>query len=331
MNSRVCITAFALAFLLAGSTLSAQDKERSAPEASGKSRGDRHGWLGVSVRDVTPRLARERNLSVTRGALIVDVSEESPAGKAGLKEGDVIVGFNSTAIVDAGDLTDAVRAAAPESQADVDVRRGEEKTSVKVTLGKAPRHSFSFSMPPIPHIPPMHALPRIPRIHVFTSHDVLGLSLNDLNKQLGEYFEAPNGKGVLVEEVERGSAGEKSGFKAGDVIVKIGAETIEDTRDVLDALDDARKGETVTIGILRKGSQKNLTVQADDITRSRSFRMRSEDLDDDDAGGLGIHREEFRSQMEHLKDQLRSLGRHIREHMKHLRQTLRRELHHVMS
>jgi len=171
----------------------------------------------------------------------------------------------------------------------------------------------------------------MPRIRVFTSHDVLGLSLNDLTRQLAEYFEAPDGRGILVEEVERGSAGEKAGFKAGDVILKVGAERVEDTGDFMEALDDARTGDAVTVGIIRKGAQKELTVKVEDISRSRSFRYHSGDLDEDDAAVMGIQKEKLRHEMEHLKEQLKNVGRSIREQMEQLRQTLRRELRSARS
>lgn len=331
MKMRVVLMGLALATSWVAGAASAQEKETS--KSKDQSAGGRtgRGWLGVSVQDVTPRLARDRDLSVTAGAIINDVMEDGPAEKAGLREGDVIVRFNGAAIADADDLTDAVRTAAPASQAGVEIQRRNEKKTVTVTLGKAPRRTYSFTMPHIPPVPRMRALPRVPRIRVFTSHDVLGLSLADLNTQLGEYFDAPDGKGVLVEEVAHGSAGERAGFKAGDVIVRVGTERVGDTRDVLDALGDARAEEAVTIGILRKGAQKDLTVQADDISRSRSFRHHPEDCDEDEAAVPGIQKEEFKHQMDRLKEQLRSVGRHIRQQMEQLRQALRREYRSVAS
>ncbi len=331
MNMRTVVTGLMLAVVCASGFLTAQEKDESQSKRTEHSGSNRRAWLGVSVQDVTPRLARDRDLSVTSGALITDVLDDGPAEHGGLREGDVIVRFNGTAIADAGDLTDAVRASAPESKVAVDIQRHGEKKTMTVTVGKSPRRTFSFNMPYIAPMPHMRAIPPVPRIRVFTSHDVLGLSLNDLNRQLAEYFEAPNGKGVLVEEVERGSAGEKAGFKAGDVILTVSKEAVEDTRDFMDALDDARTGESATIGILRKGVRKDLTVPAEEISRSRSFRYHSDDGDEDDAAILGIHKEKIKHEMEHLKEQLQSVGRHIREQMEQLRQKVRKELHQVRS
>lgn len=331
MSTRMVVGGLVLALLCVSGALSAQEKDASAPQRPEHSRTSRRAWLGVSVQDVTPRIARDRDLRVQSGALIADVQEDSPADQGGLREGDVILRFHGTAIADAGDLTDAVRASEPSAQVPVEIDRRGEKKALTVTLGKAPRQSFSFNVPHFEQMPRMPALPHIPRIRVFTSHDVLGLSLNDLNRQLGEYFGAPNGKGVLVEEVEHGSAGEKSGFMAGDVICAVGKEPVRDTRDFMDALDDLTKGEPATVGIIRKGAKKDLTVPAEEISRSPSFRRHQEEMDDDDAANLGIHKERFKHEMMRLKEQLQSVGRHIREQVEQLRQNLRRELRSVKS
>jgi C-terminal processing protease CtpA/Prc len=332
MTLRIVLAACAFVLANAAGELPAQEKEGNGSKPT-EVRSGRRGWLGVSVQDVTPRLARERDLTVSAGALVVDVIEDGPADKAGVKEGDVITKLGGAAIADADDLTDAVRAADPESHVSVEIRRGKESRTLAVTLGKAAGKSFSFSLPRVrpPHVF-IPRIPHIPQFHVYTSHDVLGLRLSRLNKQLGEYFEAPNGKGVLVEEVEEESAGASAGFKAGDVIIRVGKEPVEDTRDLEEALDDVHKGDNMTISILRKGTPKELTVQSDDLKRSRSYWFRSEDdLDDDDAAVLGIHKQQFKHQMEHLKQELQSLGRHLREKIEEMRQTVRKEFRTVVS
>lgn len=292
---------------------------REAPDTGTK------GWLGVSIQDVTPRLARERELKTKTGALVSDVAEESPAEKGGLQEEDVIVEFHGKAVEDASDLTDAVRSTPPGTAAGVTVYRGGEKKSLQVTVGKEKRtRSFSFNYHPAP-VPHMRIpVPPMPRFHMFS--DMFGLSLIDLNRQLGEYFGAPDGRGVLVMEVERKSAAEKGGFKAGDVIIRVGKDTVETTDDLGEAIEDVMEGEKVEFGILRKGAATTINVEAPELSDShmkRNFRF--------DGESTGFNRGEFRRQMQILKENIRSAGRNLRLHMEQLREQLRRELRSVTS
>ena len=85
-----------------------------------------------------------------------------------------------------------------------------------------------------------------------------------MNEQLGEYFGAPNGRGLLVEQVEKKSAGAKAGFKAGDVITKVNKNSIEELRDLSDAIEDVEEGDKVEVEVLRKGASMTLTVEIED-------------------------------------------------------------------
>ncbi|HEX7573774.1 MAG TPA: PDZ domain-containing protein, partial [Bacteroidota bacterium] len=255
MNGRVVAAAILISLCAAGNTSAAQGKSEEKRETG----NGKHGWLGVAIQDVTPRLAREKELHVKSGALVNNVTEESPADKAGIREDDVIVEFNGKSVEESDDLQSAVRSALPGDKTSVTFYRGQEKKSLEVTLGKTPRRNFAFSF----HGPGNIRVPRIPRIHMFRSEGMLGLTLSDLNRQLGEYFGAPNGRGVLVQEVERKSAGEKAGFRAGDVIVKAGKEDVENAGDITETLDGVKKGDKVEFGILRKGEQKTITVESD--------------------------------------------------------------------
>jgi len=225
------------------------------------------GWIGVSIQDITSRIAKQKNLKSRDGAYIVEVLDDSPAESAGLEKGDVIIEFGGKAIADADELTDAVRGISPGTKTSiVTVRKGEKKT-FQITAGKMPKaHSaFSFSLPRM----------KSPVIKVFRGGHSLGLQLMELNPQLGEYFGVPEGEGVLVEKVEQKSAGEKAGFKAGDVILRIGKRSINDIGDVRRALESYEEETKVDAEILRKGVKKTLSVEIetseDDVDGSAWF------------------------------------------------------------
>ncbi len=309
MTLKAVAAALAFSLALAGGNSAAQGKGEEHKD----SKTERHGWLGVSIMDVTPRLAREKDLHVKSGALVNGVTEEGPADESGIKEDDVIVGFNGKTVDESDDLQSAVRDASPGDKGTVTLYRGAEKKSLQVTLGKAPRRgsSYSFHGPGHISVPPIPPVPSLPRIHMFRSEGTLGLSLNDLNRQLGEYFGAPGGRGVLVEKVERKSEGERAGFKAGDVIIKAGRDDVETTEDIMEAMDGGKKGDKVEFGVLRKGEHVTLTAESEGPQEHRWRDLRS------------FEPENFKMDMQKLKEELRLIGTKIRSGILGLENKLR--------
>lgn len=265
---RTTIAAVVLLAFLMGFTSSAAFAMEKNPKPGG---GQKGGWLGVSIQDISPKIVKKKDLRSDEGAYVNDVVENSPADSAGVKEGDVIVEFNGRKIDDADDLLKAVRKATAGSNTTIVVTRNNEKKSLDITVGTLRRRHMhgGFAVTP----------PRAPRMAIFAKSGMWGLRLSELNEQLGEYFGAPNGKGLLVEKVEKKSTGEKAGFKAGDVITKVNKTSVEDIRDLDEAAEDADKGDKLEIEVLRKGANKILTVEIEehDIEPS-SFNFHFENL-----------------------------------------------------
>lgn len=215
----------------------------------------RDGWLGVSIRDITPRLAREKGLKASEGAYVADVEDESPADLAGIRKGDVIVQYGDAQITDADDLIDRVRKTKPGTEVSIVVMRDGERATLKATIERRPREPrvFSFRIPPIPRFRGW------PEYELSQTASVRGLRVETLTKQLGEYFGAPKGRGVLVKSVRKDSDADRAGFKAGDVIVKVEDETIADVDDLFDALRTSRKRDRVEVEIIRKGASQKIS------------------------------------------------------------------------
>ena len=221
-----------------------QDDEQDRKPSS------RPGWLGVSIQDITSELKKSMDLKTDEGALVGEVTKKSPAEEAGVIEGDVIVQFGTRQVEDTYDLQRAVSKTAPGTTVALVVLRKGEKKTLSVTVGKAPRaRSFAF------------VAPRGGRIEMFGGTHLQGLRLRELNEQLGEYFGAPEKKGVLVEEVDKESAAAKAGIKAGDVLVQVGKRKIDEIRDVSRALGAYDEGEMVEIEVLRKGAKKTVSLE----------------------------------------------------------------------
>ncbi len=239
--------------------------------------GASRGWLGVTIQDITPRIKEKSNLTVTSGAYVADVEEGSPADDAGIQEGDVIVKFDGKEIDDSNELTKAVRKAKPKSDAVVEIiRKGEHKNlTVKVGKDRFP-DAFSYSLGDR-GFPSMPKMPKIPRMRfnfrTFSQSEYNGMAVEELTKQLAEYFEVPGRHGLLVVEVEKGSDAEKAGVKAGDVITKVNSSSVSDMNDLRDEFDQA-EGKEMAIQILRKGKTIDLTLHRTDA---------EEESEDDDA------------------------------------------------
>jgi C-terminal processing protease CtpA/Prc len=233
--------------------MSAQSKEKTQPRA----------WLGVAVQDVNEKTAKKNNMADACGAYVSDVTDESPADSAGIQKGDVIVEFGTRQIEDASDLVKAVgKSKVGDKVSVVFLRKGDKKT-IQITLRKYSPSNFEH------YAPAMSALP----FRVFENMGSQGMRLMELNEQLGEYFAAPGGTGVLVEQVDKESAAEKAGIKAGDVLLKIGKRTIDDLEDVSRAFARQKEGDKVDVQVLRKGTQKNLSLEVAENRESGLFNI----------------------------------------------------------
>ena len=291
-----------------------QEQKESAP----------NGWLGVSIADMTGTKARELKTAAKHGVLITGVTEDSPAEKAGIKENDIITSFNGKAVEDTEDLVEAVRTSLPGSKAAIVVMRKDRSTTLQATIGKLPRSEESLARLFEP-ASPVH-------MRFFRHAGGYGLDLMDLNPQLAEYFDAPGGHGVLVERVVKRSPAEKSGFKAGDVILTLGNESVEESGDIWAILSDYREADSAAFGIMRKGARKTLTMELEDrALRGEMFRFRSMPDTDHELHleGLNFNRRHFEQQMDKLKLELKNIGRRVQFRVQEAREQLRRELREV--
>jgi serine protease Do len=235
----------------------------AAPQARGfvfDTDGD-SGWLGVSVEEVSAEKAKELKLSAPHGVLITDVDADGPAAKAGLKANDIVTDYNGQRVEGTAQLRRLIRETPPGRTAQLAVWRDGRSQNISVTLGDyseqvrsrirvmRPR-DFSFSL----NIPDG-------AMKLFSPTPVLGIGVQDLSGQLGSYFGAPGGEGVLVTEVRSGSPAEKGGMKAGDVILKIDGARVRTTGDLRDQLREKREKKTVSVTVLRKGSETSLNVE----------------------------------------------------------------------
>lgn len=251
MNNKLLLVALLFVFTFSLAAEAGDEAKDKNGVKVHQTRSKKQGWLGVSIQDVTPKLARDKDLKLKEGAYVGEVVEESPADSAGIKEGDVITEFNGKKIELAEDLTANVQETKPGTKVTVKLNRNGENKSLSVSLGKnRMRMPFALSAPHAPRV-----------IMNLFGGNIEGMELMELNKQLAEYFEAPSNKAVLVKEVQKDENAAKAGIKAGDILTKIGTETIKAVDDVHDAISDLEEGEKVTIELLRKGKKTTVTLE----------------------------------------------------------------------
>lgn len=273
--------------------------------------------LGVSVQDVTPELAKEEGIKKEEGAYVRNVMKRSPADSGGIKKGDVILEFNGRKISDAGDLVKAVWKTEVGTRVKTVVEREGETKELFVTLKKFPRRRMSFAFAP-------RHMSRC--IKMFKGPGVFGLRLMPLNPQLGKYFEALDGKGLLVGMVKEGSPAEKAGFTAGDVILKVGDAKVETLREFRSEFAELEEGEKVNVEILRKGSRKSLTLQIEESDEVGSYGYEFDIGDSEATEDIDIEipelpeLEELDIQFDDLHPNLESLQKEIEGLQKRLKE-----------
>ena len=233
---------------------------------------DGSSWLGVETHEVTSDKAKELKLSAERGVVLGKIVPDSPAAKAGLKENDVVMEINGQRVEGAAQFRRMIHEIPAGRSIQLTVWRDGRMQTISATLGKSQerRHTmkmmtptpgtFAFRMPEIPDIPSMEWNGNMlfgggqPR---------LGIDAEDLSGQLGAFFGAPEGEGILVRDVNSGSAAEKAGVKAGDVITSLNGERIRTVGELREKLSAKRddKDRTVKLGVLRNKSEVSLSVE----------------------------------------------------------------------
>lgn len=322
------MTGIMLLSLLLSVSQAAQKTSGDAPGRSWMFYSDDSGsssYLGVDISDVTTERLAVLKLKEEKGVEVTMVDQDAPAGKAGIKEHDVILSMNGTTIESGAQLRRMIHETPAGRVVTFGVSRDGQPMSVKVQL--ADKHKefpamgtdFHFNMPEI-HIPDID----IPRIEMMTVTSSMrsGLTLENITQQLGEFFGVKNGNGVLVRSVEKGSRAEKAGFHAGDVIVKVNDEAVHDTSDFTHAVH-AREGKSVSVGVIREKKEQNLNLTLPEHKESGELLEEEESLEgpliDADSAveltDLGQEVAKLQPQMELAAENARAAARELRREL----------------
>jgi len=189
------------------------------------------GWLGVQIQSVTPEIAAAVGLEEPKGAIVSQVLPDSPAAKAGLKQGDVILAFGGSAIGEMRDLTRVVAATDIGEKVDVEIWRDRKAQSVPVTIARLDEGDTVATAAPPPARPGHESI------------EPLGLELAALTPDLRQRLGIPEAiEGVVVTDVAADGPAAAQGLRAGDVIQQVGTQPVT-TPEQVAALAEAAESE----------------------------------------------------------------------------------------
>ncbi|HEX9867973.1 MAG TPA: DegQ family serine endoprotease [Candidatus Tectomicrobia bacterium] len=201
------------------------------------------GWLGVQVQRVTQQLAHSFGLERARGALVADVQPNSPAERAALQRGDIIVEFGGERIEYMTELPRIVAMTPPGTEAEVKVMRQGQEQRVQVKMGEMPQEQ------------------RQAAVEGGAPGERLGLIVQELTPEFARRLEMPNARGVVVTDVEEGSPADEVGIRPGDVILEVNQQKITGLEDYRAAAQRTGDAESVLLLVRREGSALYVVVQ----------------------------------------------------------------------
>jgi len=200
------------------------------------------GYLGIVIQSLTPELAESFGLQQAEGVLIAEVEKDSPAQRAGLRQGDVVVAYQGGPITDVGAFRNQVSLTAPGSRQQLTVMRAGERTDIEVVIGTLGEEPLQESAA-IEHA------------------DALGLTVQTLTPQLAEQFGAAPGEGVVVSSVSPGSVAAAAGIQPGSVILQVDQKPVDSAAGFNRAVREAGAQRRVLLLIRAADSQHYVVLR----------------------------------------------------------------------
>ncbi len=201
------------------------------------------GWLGLMIQDLSPELAKSFNIKETKGVLIANVADDSPAAKAGLQQGDVIVRFDGKAVDSSRELSQMAAATAPSSQVKIDIIRDGKPKTMDLTVGTMAEEGQA-------------AVTQMEKTR-------WGMTVQQLTPDLAQHlgFDS-NAKGVVISAVEPGSPADDAALRPGDLIVEANRHKVKDFQDYQQAIQGVKPGENLLLLVQRDSGTFFVVLQA---------------------------------------------------------------------
>ncbi|MBU0663953.1 MAG: DegQ family serine endoprotease [Proteobacteria bacterium] len=199
-------------------------------------------WLGVAIQDMTADLARSFKLKEQAGALVSEVSKDSPAEKGGIKQGDLIISFDGKPVVDVTDLRNRVAMTPPGTRVDLVLIRQGKQQELTVQVAEQPSDMKTLSGAP-------------EQQQLFQK---MGMSLQDLTPELARQFGYAKGQGVLIAGVTPGSPAALAGIQAGNLIEEVNRQPVQSLKELQQVLQ--KSGDTQDVLLLISSGNRSYYV-----------------------------------------------------------------------
>lgn len=207
------------------------------------------GWIGVTIQELTPELSQKFGLKKANGALVSDVAKDSPAAKAGIMRGDIILEFNGKGVKEVSTLRNMVAQSKAGSEISVKILRSGKEYTIKMVIVELPRE--------VTEVVP-EQFPDNTKAEVLT-----GLTVRDITKEIIRQLGFnKDERGVVVVKVEPGSPADEAEIKKGDIIKEIDKKVVDNLEDFKKIAANIKRSESVLLFINRGGKRFYAILEA---------------------------------------------------------------------
>jgi len=211
----------------------------------------RRGWLGVVIQDLTPSVAEAMDLEGKQGVLVSERMPRSPAEKAGIQQGDLLVQLDGSPLKSVQGLRNRVAQTSPGTQSSLKIIRDGSEMNIQVTIGELPSDIKKGKRPT-----PTETKPRLSGL------DRIGVNANKLTRDRKKALNLnPKQKGIEVVHVEPDSIAYQAGIVKGDILVEINRKQVKNLKDANDKLTRLKKGASLLLKVKRGGGPLFLAVR----------------------------------------------------------------------
>lgn len=200
------------------------------------------GFLGIVIQPLTPDLAESFGMDQSQGILIAQVSEDSPAANAGLRQGDVIVGYRGNPVTDIGSFRNAVSLTRPGNREQITILRNGKRKNISVTIGRLTKDKLAAK-------------------GSAQTTEELGLTLQTITPDLARQFDINPGKGVVVTEVQSGSIAASTGIEPGVIILQVNRKPVNSAAEFSRAVKKSSGDKRVLLLIYKDGMQRYVVLR----------------------------------------------------------------------
>ena len=207
------------------------------------------GWLGVGIQDVSQDLAKAFDLENTKGSLITGVMKDTPAQKAGIKKGDVVVRINEKLILDSNHLRNEIANAGAFKEIEMELVRDGESILIKLELGERPKTFNQVKIIPQPNLKNEQV-------------ELLGMTVEEINQENSRKFGIDFRRGIVIVKIDHGSSAEETGLAPGMIVQEVERQAIDNLRSFKKIVNEIDTDKGILILISTKSGSRYIFLQS---------------------------------------------------------------------